>query len=202
MNSEIGNHEVGEVKNHNVENFNNIKPEKEKTSQEVADFWKSEFHEQSEQAKTENNTVEEKNFQSDTDEKYDTSSSRETREVNEPIKNKADGLAREKEVSHELEQKYPQEKGYQVVSEPYLRDKDGNIVKDSVTDSGRRVDFVVVKDGKAVDSVEVTSQTADKTEQSAKEDRIRESGGNYIRDNNGDLVEIPDTVQTRIERKD
>lgn len=123
-------------------------------------------------------------------------------EVKEAIKNKMDGLAREKEVFEELNSKYPPEKGYQIVSEVYLRDKDGNIVKDTVTGEARRVDFMVVKDGKVVDSIEVTSKTADKSEQLAKEERIRDNGGNYIRDNNGNLVEIPSTVHTRIERKD
>ncbi len=32
----------------------------------------------------------------------------------------------------------------------YLRDKDGNIVRDPVTGEGRRIDFVVIKDGKVV----------------------------------------------------
>lgn len=123
-------------------------------------------------------------------------------EVREAIKNKIDGLAREAEVANELEKKYPEEEGFQVISETYLRDKDGNIVKDPETGEARRVDFMVVKDGKVIDSIEVTSKTADKTEQSAKEERIRESGGNYIRDNDGNLVEIPSTVHTRIERRD
>ncbi len=123
-------------------------------------------------------------------------------EVKEAIKNKRDGLEREKEVAQELEEKYPPEKGYKIVSEAYLRDKDGNIVKDPVTGQARRIDFVVVKDGKVVDSIEVTSKTADKTDQCAKEDRIREAGGNYIRDNDGNLVQIPTTVRTRIERRD
>ncbi|WP_454944160.1 hypothetical protein [Fusobacterium hwasookii] len=123
-------------------------------------------------------------------------------EVKEAIKNKMDGLAREKEVFEELNSKYPPEKGYQIVSEVYLRDKDGNIVKDTVTGEARRVDFMVVKDGKVIDSIEVTSKTADKSEQLAKEERIRDNGGNYIRDNNGNLVEIPSTVHTHIERRD
>jgi hypothetical protein len=121
-------------------------------------------------------------------------------EVNEPIKNKRDGLAREQDVAQELEKQYPPEKGYQIVSEAYLRDKDGNIVKDSETGQARRIDFVVVKDGKVVDSIEVTSKTANKIGQCAKETRIREAGGKYINDNNGKLVEV--TVNTRIERRD
>ena len=115
-----------------------------------------------------------------------------------PIQNKQDGLRREADVEAELKEKYPPEEGYNIEKEVYLRDKDGNIVRDPVTGEARRIDFVVIKDGVVVDSVEVTSKTADKTEQSAKESRIREAGGNYIKDSNGNLVEIPDTVQTRI----
>lgn len=121
---------------------------------------------------------------------------------NQPIKNKIDGMAREEEVAKELEEKYPESEGYEILSEVYLRDKDGNIVRDPETGEARRIDFVVVKDGKVVDSVEVTSKTADKTVQSAKENRIREAGGNYVRDNNGNLVEIPPDVTTRVERRD
>lgn len=61
---------------------------------------------------------------------------------------------------------------------------------------------MAIKNGKAVDSIEVTSITADKTEQSAKEERIRANGGNYIRDNNGNLIEIPSDIYTRIERRE
>lgn len=118
------------------------------------------------------------------------------------LKNKEDGLRRETEVEKELKEKYPESEGYTIEKEVYLRDKDGNIVKDPVTGEARRIDFVVVKDGKVVDSIEVTSKTADKTEQSAKEDRIRENGGNYIKDSNGNLVEIPSDVKTHIERRD
>lgn len=119
-----------------------------------------------------------------------------------PIQNKIDGLRREAEVENELRDKYPESEGYKTESEVYLRDKDGNIVKDPETGEARRIDFVVVKDGKAVESIEVTSKTADKTAQSAKEDRIRDAGGNYIKDSNGNLIEIPADVTTRIERRD
>lgn len=128
--------------------------------------------------------------------------SSENNEVKVPMQNKLDGLARETEVEIELEEKYPEEEGYKIAPEVYLRDKDGNIVKDPVTIETRRIDFVVIKDGKVVDSIEVTSQTADKTEQTAKENRIRENGGNYIKDKNGNLIEIPADVQTKIERRD
>ncbi|MCM1192155.1 MAG: hypothetical protein NC123_04095 [Butyrivibrio sp.] len=123
-------------------------------------------------------------------------------EVHEILKNKQNGLDREKEVGEELKKKYPPEEGYQIIREVYLRNKDGDIVKDDKTDTARRIDYVVVKDGKVVDSIEVTSKTADKSEQTAREDRIRDAGGNYIKDKNGDLVEMPSTVHTRIERRE
>lgn len=123
------------------------------------------------------------------------------KEMGKAIKNKLDGLAREKEVGEELEKKYPSEEGNQIVSEAYLRDKDGVIVKDFVTGEARRVDFMVVKDGRVIDSIEVTSKTADKAEQIAKEERIRKAGGNYIRDNEGNLAEISSAVHTHIERR-
>jgi hypothetical protein len=117
------------------------------------------------------------------------------------IENKRKGLETETKVGKELKDRYPTEQGYTVESERYLRDKDGNIVKDPETCEMRRVDFVVVKDGEVVDSVEVTSMTAPKAEQMAKEARIRDAGGNYIKDSNGNLVEIPKDVQTRVERR-
>ncbi|MEH2959207.1 hypothetical protein [Candidatus Merdisoma sp. JLR.KK006] len=124
------------------------------------------------------------------------------KEVNSAIKNKLDGLQREHDVEEELERQYPLEKGYSVISEAYLRNENGTIVKDTVTGEARRIDFVVAKDEKVVDSIEVTSKTADKTAQTAKELRIREAGGNYIRDYEGNLIEIPPEVHTRIERRD
>ncbi len=123
-------------------------------------------------------------------------------EKGEPIKNKQDGLRREKEVEEELKKQYPEEEGYEILSEVYLRDKDGKIVKDPITGEARRIDFVILKDGKVVASIEVTSKTADKTDQTAKENRIRENGGNYIKDSDGNLIEIPNSIQTRIERRD
>jgi hypothetical protein len=121
----------------------------------------------------------------------------------ELIKNKEDGCRREREAKEELEEQYPESEGYTILEEVYLRDEDGNIVKDPETGEARRIDFVVVdKDGNVVDSIEVTSKTADKTVQSAKEDRIRDNGGNYVKMPDGSLAKIPDDVQTRIERRD
>lgn len=75
------------------------------------------------------------------------------------------------------------------------------MVKDPETNTARRIDFVIVKNGKVVDSIEVTSQTADKTDQMAKESRIRENGGVFIKDDDGNLIEMNKKTQTRIERR-
>ncbi len=117
------------------------------------------------------------------------------------LPNKEEGLRREAEVEEELEKKYPESEGYEIVSEAYLRDSEGKIVRDPETGEARRIDFVVVKDGKVVDSIEVTSETADKTGQTAKEERIREAGGSYIRTSDGSLAKYPDDLHTTIERR-
>ena len=122
-------------------------------------------------------------------------------ETKSPIKNKEDGLAREKTVHEELSKKYPASENYVITPEAYLRDSNGKIVKDPKSGEARRIDFVVSKDGVSVKNIEVTSETADKTEQMAKESRIRENGGNYIKDANGNSVRIPDSVETQIDRR-
>jgi hypothetical protein len=120
----------------------------------------------------------------------------------EPIQNKQEGLRRENEVYGELKGKYPPEKGFTIESEAYLRDEDGKIARDPVTGEGRRIDFIVTKNNTIVDSIEVTSKTAFKDEQTAKEERIRDNGGNFIRDNNYNLLEVPKGLHTRIERRE
>ena len=101
-----------------------------------------------------------------------------------------------------LEKKYPKEEGYKVQEEQYLRDKDGNIVKDEKTGEARRIDFVVIKDGKVVKSVEVTSRKAPKQAQSSKEGRIRDQGGNYVKDKEtGEIVPFEKGVKTEIDRR-
>jgi hypothetical protein len=92
------------------------------------------------------------------------------------IPNKAEGLRREKSAQKQLNEKYPESEGYRVEGEKYLRDSSGKKVIDPETGTGRRIDFVVDKNGKVVDSIEVTSPTADKTAQIAKEMRIRQNG--------------------------
>lgn len=117
------------------------------------------------------------------------------------LPNKEEGLRREAEVEEELEKKYPECEGYEIVSEAYLRDSEGKIVRDPETSEARRIDFVVVKDGQVVDSIEVTSETSDKTGQTAKEERIRDAGGNYIRTSDGSLAKYPNDLHTTIERR-
>lgn len=117
------------------------------------------------------------------------------------LSNKVNGLRREVEFSKELSEKYPESKGYEIVPESFLRDAEGKIVKDELTNSGRRIDFVVIKDGIVVDSIEVTSETAPKEWQATREANIRELGGNYIRTADGSLAKFPEDLITRIERR-
>lgn len=120
----------------------------------------------------------------------------------ECIKNKKDGLRREKEVETELQTCYTESEGYSIQKEKLLRNADGKKAIDPETGTGRRIYFVVDKDGNIVDSIEVTSKTVLKDNQMAKEARIRENGGNYIRLDNGKLVGIPKEITTRIVRKE
>ena len=116
-------------------------------------------------------------------------------------KNREDGANREEQAFEILNKEFPGEDGYKIEREQYLRDEDGNIVKDPETGEARRVDFVVTKDGEVVKSIEVTSETAPKDAQIAKEERIRDAGGNFIKDRDtGQLVEIPKNIQTEVRR--
>jgi len=123
------------------------------------------------------------------------------REVSQTERNRIDGSARE--MAHEvlLNHEHPAEAGYSIHREVVLRNSDGTIAKDSVTGESRRLDFVVCKDGEIVRSDEVTSERAPKENQSAKEDRIREAGGNFIKDRTtGELVPFASSVRTQIVR--
>jgi hypothetical protein len=115
--------------------------------------------------------------------------------------NRENGKTREEQVKNELEEQYPKEEGYKIHEEVPLRDENGIIVIDEVTSETRRVDFMVEKDSKIIRSVEVTSKTAPKEAQMSKEQRIREQGGNYIKDKEtSNLIEIPENVKTEIRR--
>lgn len=127
---------------------------------------------------------------------------RDTRAAEQIRSNYEAGKAREAAVKGELEEQYPASEGYEVLSERTLVDSEGRTVVDPETGTRRRVDFVVVKDGEVIDMVEVTSESAPKAEQLEKGRRIRESGGTYVKHpETGELIEIPEDVQTRVERR-
>lgn len=113
--------------------------------------------------------------------------------------NQQAGKAREAAELADLKAKNPDAS---IQPERYLRTADGKRAVDPLTGESRRVDFAVVKDKKAIDLVETTSQTADKAAQIAKENRIREAGGTFIRDKTTkELIDVTD-VPTRINRRD
>jgi hypothetical protein len=116
-------------------------------------------------------------------------------------KNRENGVNREELAYKELRREFPAEEGYKIEREQYLRDKDGNIVKDPETDEARRIDFTISKEGQVVKSIEVTSETAPKDAQIAKEERIKNEGGTFIKDrDSGRLVEMPKVTQTEVRR--
>ncbi len=118
------------------------------------------------------------------------------------VKNKIDGGAREDAVAGELEKAFPEADGFRIEKECSLRDEARNIVRDPISGESRRLDFAIIKDGEVIKSLEVTSQTADKTFQIAKEHRIREAGGNFIEDRTtGNLVPFAENVKTEIVRR-
>lgn len=67
MISEIVSHDSKEVKNPSVENYKNIKPEKDMSSKEVNDFWDSEFKNEADISKNEIGVTE---YLDDNGEKY------------------------------------------------------------------------------------------------------------------------------------
>jgi hypothetical protein len=112
--------------------------------------------------------------------------------------NQLAGASREALVRAELSATYP---GAAVQNEVYLRLPTGARALDPLTGTARRIDSVVVQGGRVVDSVEVTSMTANKAAQIAREMRIRQSGGVFVRDrSSGNLLEIGQ-VPTRIVRR-
>jgi RHS repeat-associated protein len=113
-------------------------------------------------------------------------------------KNYVAGARRQAGVVAEQKKLYPDAS---VQTEQYLRGADGKILK-GPDGTGRRLDVVVIQDGKVVGHpVEVTSMTADKTAQLAKESAIHNSGTVFVRDRTtGNLVEITGLV-SRLERR-
>lgn len=104
------------------------------------------------------------------------------------IKNKEESLVREARAKTRLERRYGKSN---VLSERYLRDAKGKSVKDPLTGERRRVDFVVKKPDGKWHPVEVTSPKAPKSVQLDKEVRIRDAGGEFVRNpNTGEIVPV------------
>lgn len=66
-----------------------------------------------------------------------------------------------------------------ILSQKHLRNKKGEIVSDPLTGESRKLDFVIKGAGLAQ---EITSKTDSKRSQLAKEERLRDAGGVYVRD--------------------
>ena len=68
-------------------------------------------------------------------------------------------------------------------------------------ESRRRLDFVVIEDGKVKGVYEVTSPTADKTAQMLKETDIRGNGGTHVKapGRKGALYDISDIETQRLD---
>lgn len=95
------------------------------------------------------------------------------------IPNKVAGTARETRAKALFEKRYGKSN---VLSERYLRDAKGKIVKDPLTGEGRRIDFVIKNSDGTGTAKEITSLTAPKIAQLEKEMRIREAGGVFLRE--------------------
>lgn len=96
--------------------------------------------------------------------------------------NAAAGAARQSQAKAALERDYP---AASVQSEQLLRTVDGMKAIDPLSGTGRRLDNV--------------SRTANKAAQAAKERRIRDAGGVFVRDRTtGKLVEVP---ESRLDRR-
>ncbi|MEM9345863.1 MAG: polymorphic toxin-type HINT domain-containing protein [Planctomycetota bacterium] len=107
------------------------------------------------------------------------------------IKNRWAGAARETRVYNKLTSVF---KKASVQREQYLRTASGAIARDS-KGRARRLDFVVIEQGKIKAAVEVTSKTAAKSRhkvlQRQKERVIRQSGGTFIKDRlTGQLIDL------------
>jgi len=115
--------------------------------------------------------------------------------------NRENGALREENALTDLQKEFPETDGFKHHQEAYLRNEQGDIVKDRLTGEARRVDIMVEKDGIICKSYEITSETAPKELQIAKEERIRQSGGSFILDRDtGKLIELPKNVTTEIRR--
>jgi len=114
------------------------------------------------------------------------------------LENAKEGAARELRVFERLKSFF---KVSSVQRERLLRTADGKKAIDPLTGEGRRIDFAIIQKGEVRFLVEVTSKTADKASQIAKEVRIRAQGGTFVRDKiTGQLIDVSDMI-TRILRR-
>lgn len=119
--------------------------------------------------------------------------------VHQVVRNAIDGRMREKLVVQQLRKQFPEAT---VQNQVYLRDVNGKRVVDKVSGTSRRLDHVVVQNGKVIKIVETTSPAANKFDQALKEESIKRAGGVYVRDRaTGRLVDIR-AIQTDTARVD
>ena len=115
--------------------------------------------------------------------------------------NREDGMRREAQVFDSLNIAYPESDGYRILEERYLLNENGEFASDPETGERRRLDFVVADgNGEACRVLEVTSPVAPKELQSAKESRIRDSGGTFVRDPETQRLVDVAKIQTEIIR--
>ena len=115
--------------------------------------------------------------------------------------NRREGTRREQTMKRVLEDIYGKDR---VIPERLLYDKNGNKItgKDGI---GRRIDFIILDEkGQPMRSIEVTSKGANKKKQESKEIEIRDegekNGGTFIKNAEGDLVQLPRNLETEIIR--
>jgi hypothetical protein len=112
-------------------------------------------------------------------------------------RNRITGAGREAFIRGELARKYP---GANIQNEVYLLTHNGDRAIDPLTGEGRRIDSVVIKDGRVLDSVEITGPTTNKASQILKEQRIRALGGTFVLDDQTQgLIDISN-IPTRLVR--
>src|SRR5262249_30828027 len=116
-----------------------------------------------------------------------------------------EGLRREAERSAELTRMTEPGQlgqGASVQAERYLVDASGNKLIDPKTGEGRRIDFAVVRNRQVLYLEEVTSLTASKTGQAAKEARIRQANPNvHIVDQNTGAILPVTGIPTELHRR-
>ncbi|MGE9549410.1 hypothetical protein [Snodgrassella sp. CS2] len=99
-------------------------------------------------------------------------------------------MERERRARDVFERRYGKDN---VLSERYLRDANGKSVKDPLTGERRRIDFIVKNQYGKWKAVEITSRpnVAKKNLQLAKEERIREQGGIFVKNKKtGELIHL------------